>query len=777
MAGPLIGKAYIGVEPQTSPGQFARETERQVRPALQGMIRAGVGLLAGGAFLSTLRRGVDLVIAEGEEARKTLAGTEAIIKATGGSAKVTTEEVSALAESLSQVIGQDDELIQQGANLILTFKQVRNEVGEGNDIFDRAVAASADLGAVFGSLESGALQLGKALEDPVRGILALRRSGVSFTSAQQEMIKSLVESGDLLSAQRLILDEVESQVGGAAAAMATPIDHLRVSIANLAETVGTAAGPVIDLFANTVTLVAGTLQTLPEPLRSAAVGIAFFTGLIGVARVGVGLLTANLAAMGISMGGSAAATGAQTATLATHVAALTADAAASSRAAFSQAGLGTATAATTVSIEAQTAAALTQAGVFGSVGAAAGGLLSTLTRIVGLGAIEIAVVFTVTGFVQNRLDELFGDEEIEAPTNYAENLQFARQNLGLFGRDVSDTDERMQSWNQTTEEATEQWKANATAAELIPPVYDSATRAIIQHGAAMDDTMASASALAVTEEDLAAIEEARAKAAEDLAEIEERSADADKERTQVLRELAGVHREVMIAAQQRRLAELSLAGGLLGIQSASLQAQQAQQDLRDARFEEFRLERAGREGTRRYRDALGELQGAQLGAVQGQLGLAQAVAQYIAENQGSNASTGVAIDLIEKYGAAAGLTGGEVQALITDVLGLIEQYRKLPDREETVVEFRHEEALRRIRELNRALDGIPTKVEIEAEVRGTGTTSTGATTTSALSYEDAVSLFRNDPTLTNPTPKVEVKLSGRTVQSEVNRTETLIEGG
>ena len=186
------------------------------------------------------------------ESQKVMAQTQAIIKATGGAAGVTATQVSKLSETLSMQIGVDDELIQKSANLLLTFKQVQNQVGENNNIFDRAVITAQDLGNVFGSADAAAMQLGKALSDPEKGITALRRAGINFTEQQKEQIKTLVASGDILGAQKLILAEVESQVGGTAAASATGFDRMRVAMGNVAEEFGAILIPYIEKFANFV---------------------------------------------------------------------------------------------------------------------------------------------------------------------------------------------------------------------------------------------------------------------------------------------------------------------------------------------------------------------------------------------------------------------------------------------------------------------------------------------------------------------------------------------
>lgn len=186
-------------------------------------------------------------IDEAREAQKVGALTTQVIKSTGGAAGVTAKHVGALATAISRKAGIDDEAIQSGENLLLTFRDVHNEAGRGNAIFDRATRSAVDLSVAMGTdTRSAALQLGKALNDPVLGLTALRRSGVSFTKEQQDQIKAWVASGDTLKAQKAILAEVEKEFGGAAKAAATNGEKLSVAWGNLKERVGTALLPFLD---------------------------------------------------------------------------------------------------------------------------------------------------------------------------------------------------------------------------------------------------------------------------------------------------------------------------------------------------------------------------------------------------------------------------------------------------------------------------------------------------------------------------------------------------
>lgn len=213
---------------------------------LKAGIAGFMGGMASGAILnlsSSLKNFYD----EARESQKVGATTAQIIQQTGGAAKISADEINKLAERISNKTGIDDEAIQSSANLLLTFKNVRNEVGAGSDIFNRATAAAQDMAAAgFGDAESAAKMLGKALNDPIKGVSALSRAGVTFSEQQKKQIENYVKQGDLLSAQKLIMKEVESQVGGVAAASATAGEKFATQISNLQENIGNAFMPMID---------------------------------------------------------------------------------------------------------------------------------------------------------------------------------------------------------------------------------------------------------------------------------------------------------------------------------------------------------------------------------------------------------------------------------------------------------------------------------------------------------------------------------------------------
>ena len=93
------------------------------------------------------------------------------------------------ADELGKATLFDQEDFTQGFALLTSFQSI------GVESFKRVAEAAADVATLTGQdVNSSLLQLAKALQDPVRGLTALSRSGTQFTDQQKEQIKALVES-------------------------------------------------------------------------------------------------------------------------------------------------------------------------------------------------------------------------------------------------------------------------------------------------------------------------------------------------------------------------------------------------------------------------------------------------------------------------------------------------------------------------------------------------------------------------------------------------------
>lgn len=161
--------------------------------------------------------------------------TNAVLLSTAGAANISAQGISDLTETLSKKTAMDDSVIRSGENMLLTFTNVKNQVGAGNDIFNQATATILDMSKALGQdTKTSAIQLGKALNDPVMGMTALQRVGVTFTSQQKDQIKTMVASNNTLGAQKVILAELNKEFGGSAAAGATAGARLSLTMKDLA---------------------------------------------------------------------------------------------------------------------------------------------------------------------------------------------------------------------------------------------------------------------------------------------------------------------------------------------------------------------------------------------------------------------------------------------------------------------------------------------------------------------------------------------------------------
>ncbi|MEN6538925.1 MAG: phage tail length tape measure family protein [Mizugakiibacter sp.] len=205
--------AQVGDAADATAGRFAR---------VGTIAGAALGVGVVGAFAAVLRATA--------ESEKVTAQLEARLRSTHQAAGLSKDALLDMAGGLQAVTAFDDEAIVSAENLLLTFTRIHK------DVFPQALEAVLDMSTAFDQdLKTSAIQLGKALNDPIQGIAALSRVGVQFTQQQQDTIKYLAETGQVAEAQKVILKELSTEMGGSARAAA---DTLSGSLHQLAGVAG-----------------------------------------------------------------------------------------------------------------------------------------------------------------------------------------------------------------------------------------------------------------------------------------------------------------------------------------------------------------------------------------------------------------------------------------------------------------------------------------------------------------------------------------------------------
>ena len=236
-------------------------------------VAGAIKIVAGSYVIGKLIGGTRELLELYDRQAKSQAKVSSVIKSTGREAGLMADEVFRMSSALQEVTLYGDEVTNEAAAMLLSFK------GIGNEVLPEATKAMADMATIMQTdLKSGAIQLGKALGDPVQGIAALTRVGVTFSEEQKNMIQTLQESGRLMDAQKIILSELKSEFGGAAEAAAKAgtggITQFKNAMGDLMERLGEEVAPILGL-------VAKDLKSIAESMLSTGSAADSSSGMIG----------------------------------------------------------------------------------------------------------------------------------------------------------------------------------------------------------------------------------------------------------------------------------------------------------------------------------------------------------------------------------------------------------------------------------------------------------------------------------------------------------------
>lgn len=242
----------------------------------------GAAGLASAGFLKGCIDGA----AKGQKVNMDLAET---IRSTGGAAGLTAEQVSKMASEFSKTTTFGAGAIKTGQNMLLTFTNI------GKDVFPQATQAMLDLAQKMGTDPvASSVQLGKALNDPVKGVTALTRVGVTFTEQQKQQITAMQEAGNIAGAQKIVLAELNKEYGGQAAAAAQTyqgrLQQLNNTIGSIKGGIGSALLPYVQKAAEFFLTLAQKIQSVPKPVMDMIAKVLAATAVFGTLIGGLGLL-------------------------------------------------------------------------------------------------------------------------------------------------------------------------------------------------------------------------------------------------------------------------------------------------------------------------------------------------------------------------------------------------------------------------------------------------------------------------------------------------------
>lgn len=277
--------------------------QKQLRGVARSMQETGNSMMAGGAaltigitapFIALMATSRQAAI----ESRTAVGQVESALASMGAAAGRTQKQLEDQAKALQALsVFDDDDILRKVTANLLTFGNV------SGGVFDRAQLAAVNLSArLQGDLQGATMMLGKALNDPVKGMTALTRAGVSLEKSTQDRIKSLVKSGQLEQAQIILLREVERQFNGAAAAQraADPDAATRDVWREMQETLGDIALRVLPPLTAALTSAMDAFNNLSPEMQATVVGgFAIAAALGPVVTVLGGMVTASGAVVGV----------------------------------------------------------------------------------------------------------------------------------------------------------------------------------------------------------------------------------------------------------------------------------------------------------------------------------------------------------------------------------------------------------------------------------------------------------------------------------------------
>jgi len=236
---------------------------KKLESSISGLNKiAGVLGISFAAFkgIGLMKEGIEAV----EKLHQAQAQIRAGLESTANAAGVTSKSLDDMAKKFASSSKYSRTDITELQSLMLTFPAITKET------FPQATQAIMDMSTRLGQdTKSSAIQLGKALQDPVKGISALHRVGVNFSESQKEMIKNFVKTGQVAKAQQLIISELNTEFGGSAKAAfdADPLAKFNKMMGSMKMAMGEAGLYLIEKLLPTLMRLGDVVKNVAEKIK------------------------------------------------------------------------------------------------------------------------------------------------------------------------------------------------------------------------------------------------------------------------------------------------------------------------------------------------------------------------------------------------------------------------------------------------------------------------------------------------------------------------------
>ena len=234
-------------------------------------------LLIASFGIGLVQRSVRGLIGEYAEYQAAQQRVNSALTSTGFVSGQSVKGLSQLASEIQSATGVSDTLTLSSSALLTTFTAI------GGETFPMAQKAIVDMTAAMNAgavtqegLKSSTVQVGKALNSPIKGLTALSRVGVLFTKKQKDQIEVLVNSGKVTEAQSIILKELNKEFGNTASADSyeKSMRLLDSAMGDLQKEIGVNLIPKVEALAKWMTKVVEAMEVKDILEFITAIGIA-----------------------------------------------------------------------------------------------------------------------------------------------------------------------------------------------------------------------------------------------------------------------------------------------------------------------------------------------------------------------------------------------------------------------------------------------------------------------------------------------------------------------